>query len=215
MRIIPYNYSSVKLLGYSLKACFSLLWVDSAYVIKSSMDGSEKLKISYGVGDTQFGLCLVAWVGEGICFLAFGNKDGDIDYAISDMKKLWNRSEFAEDFNGADKLITSIFDKNHKPDLIVIGTDFQIKVWNELMNIPFGTTVSYEAAAIQVGGRNYTRPVASAISRNNISYLIPCHRVINKSGHINKYRWGTNVKSKLLEWEGATYNQKLEKNRLY
>ena len=119
---------------------------------------------------------------------------------------MWNQSAFTEDSTHADKLIDSIFKKNYKPDLIVTGTDFQIKVWNELVSMPSGTSTSYKTLAVQLGGKNYTRAAASAIARNNISYLIPCHRVIRKSGNSNKYRWGKSVKRKLLEWEHEKTN---------
>ena len=169
------------------------------------LNRSEKLEILYGVSDTEFGLCLIAWIDQGICFLAYGNKH-NIDGAISDMKELWNKSKFIEDSSGASKLVNFIFKENYKSDLIATGTDFQIRVWNELMNIPPGTSISYEALAKRLGGKNYTRATASAIARNNISYLIPCHRVIRKSGNINKYRWGIDIKSRLLEWENAKAN---------
>jgi AraC family transcriptional regulator of adaptative response/methylated-DNA-[protein]-cysteine methyltransferase len=92
--------------------------------------------------------------------------------------------------------VNNVFSDNDH-DLIVSGTDFQIKVWNELLNIQSGNPISYESLASTLGGSN----CASAVARNNISYLIPCHRVIRKSGEINKYRWGAEYKKRLLTYE--------------
>jgi len=198
---------------------------------------SEKLEISYGTGDSDFGLCFIAWTGQGICFLGFsdntirhceeaeGRRRGNPDPSsaanlkmhkcldpyvalrapLDDgvLKNLWNKSTFKEEPAAARKLVTAIFKEKHRPNLIVTGTDFQIKVWETLLQINSGITMSYESFAKQVGGTNYTRAAASAIARNNISYLIPCHRVIHKSGNVNKYRWGSEVKTKLLNWEAA------------
>ena len=161
---------------------------------------SEKLEILYGVGDSEFGLCFIAWTGQGVCFLGFGNEQITPNI-IAEMKNLWQKSSFQEESAQAKKLITAIFKEENQPDLIVAGTDFQIKVWKALLKIKSGTTMSYESFAKQVGGINYTRAAASAIAKNNISYLIPCHRVIHKSGNINKYRWGSEIKTKLLNWE--------------
>ena len=85
--------------------------------------------------------------------------------------------------------------------LLVKGRLFQIKVWQELAKIPFGGKVSYEDIASKIGNLKAVRAVGNSIAKNNISFLIPCHRVIKKSGQIHKYRWGSKRKVAMLEWE--------------
>lgn len=164
-----------------------------------SIDKQENLQISYGSAKSPVGGCFIAWTDRGICFLAFGDKNA-FAQAISDIQNHWPNAQLTEHNAQANSVVKATFSSaNH--DLIVSGTDFQIKVWNELLNIKAGDTCSYEGLATKLGGKNYTRASASAIARNNISYLIPCHRVIRKSGDINKYRWGAEYKKKLLEYE--------------
>lgn len=152
------------------------------------IDKKEDLHISYGYAKSPVGGCFIAWADLGMCFLAFGNPDVSTQ-AISDIQNHWPNAKLMENNAKAGSVINNAFSKaNH--NLIVSGTDFQIKVWTELLNIKAGETISYEMLAAQIGGKNYTRASASAIARNNISYLIPCHRVIRKSGDINQYRWG-------------------------
>ncbi len=164
------------------------------------VNSKEKLQISYGYSKSHVGNCFLAWTDQGICFLAFGDLDA-VSQAISDIKNSWPDSKLTENNTQSESLILKIFSSSSKHNLVVSGTDFQIRVWKELLNTKFGDKVSYEALASRIGGKNYTRASASAIARNNISYLIPCHRVIRKSGDINKYRWGTKYKKALLEYE--------------
>ncbi len=86
-----------------------------------------------------------------------------------------------------------------EPELL--GTPFQVKVWKELLNIPYGTTVCYQDIANKIDNPQAVRAVASSIANNRIAYLIPCHRVIKKSGETHKYRWGSEIKQSMIEWE--------------
>ena len=87
--------------------------------------------------------------------------------------------------------------------LLVNGTDFQIKVWEALMDIPWGSVCSYEDIALRIGRPRAARAVGAAVGSNTLAWLIPCHRVIRKSGHIGGYRWGTMRKKAMLDWEAA------------
>ena len=87
--------------------------------------------------------------------------------------------------------------------LFVKGTTFQVKVWEALLKIPCGDIVSYQSVADYMGKPGATRAVASAIAKNPVSYLIPCHRVIRKAGHIGAYRWGSTYKAALIGWEAS------------
>lgn len=102
-------------------------------------------------------------------------------------------------------MISEIFESTKETNskqihLLIKGSKFQEKIWRALTQINFGTVIYYEDLAKLIGGKNFTRAAASAVAKNNISYLIPCHRVVSKSGAI-KYRWGSDFKKKLLDWE--------------
>ena len=164
-----------------------------------SRNRKEKLQIYYGFGESPFGGCFIAWVDNKICFLGFGEAHLR-DAVLSDIKGHWINSNFLEANEKALHFVDEAFRRKNL-DLIISGTDFQIRVWKELLNIPFGKTISYEELAQRLESKNYTRACASAIARNNISYLIPCHRVIAKSQKTNKYRWGSEYKRQILEYE--------------
>lgn len=158
--------------------------------------------------NTPVGKCFIAWAISDnsnvlICFLAFTENPNNLITAQSDLKRLLPDVCFKEDHKEAVKLISKIFDKEAKTQiqLLIKGTAFQEKIWHALTEIDFGKAICYEELAERIGSKNSTRAVASAVARNNISYLIPCHRVIRKSGEINKYRWGQEIKKKLLDWE--------------
>lgn len=167
-----------------------------------SLSPLSKLNISYGFAPIKVApYCLIAWADEGICFLAFADEHNK-KRTLEELKKCWKNACFNEDRPGAKSLIDQIFSLVPKEyNLVVKGSDFQIKVWKALTDINYGLTLSYEAIAQKVGGKNYTRAAASAIAKNDISYLIPCHRVVSKTGNIHKYRWGGAVKEQLINWE--------------
>lgn len=158
--------------------------------------------------NSPVGKCFIAWITPDassilICFLAFTENPNNLITAQSDLRKLLPNACFKENHEEAVKLISKIFAKEEKPQiqLLIKGTEFQEKIWHALTEIDFGKTICYEELAECIGNKNSTRAVASAVARNNISYLIPCHRVIRKSGEINKYRWGQEIKKKLFDWE--------------
>ncbi|GAB4162184.1 MAG: hypothetical protein Tsb006_0090 [Rickettsiaceae bacterium] len=161
----------------------------------------QKLDIAYGVGETKFGNCLIAWSGQDLCFLGFTESSAtskNVKEILRELENAWTNCRFLEDNKRAKAIVEDVFLGKFNGNLLVTGTDFQIKVWDALINITPGETVSYQTFANSLLGKNYTRAVASAIASNNISYLIPCHRVVHKSGRASKYRWGSNIKKELL-----------------
>jgi AraC family transcriptional regulator of adaptative response/methylated-DNA-[protein]-cysteine methyltransferase len=162
----------------------------------------QGLIISYGMHETPFGDCLIATTQRGICHLSFG----DADESLKVLKDQWPYASFKEDHKATLELISRIFKPtpDHKPfHLHLKGTNFQIKVWQALLTIPAGTLVNYEKIAHLMGHPKAVRAAASAIANNPIAYLIPCHRVIAKSGIIGNYRWGTVRKKALIGFEAA------------
>lgn len=165
------------------------------------------LTITYGLGDSPFGKCLLAKTERGICNLEFISKDKQIE-AIEQLYSTWSGAEFIEDINSISNKINIIFNsktKNEKKpfNIHIKGTNFQINVWKALLNIPEGNIVSYQDVALLMGAPKSYRAVASAIANNPIAYLIPCHRVITKSGKLNQYRWGSARKKAMIGWEAA------------
>lgn len=158
----------------------------------------ENIEIIYGFGISAFGKVMLASAPKGICFLAFGE---DEEKLYDELKKSWEGSVISRDDNKADEYIKNIFIDKKKVNLFVKGTDFQIDVWKALLNIPYATLTTYQDIANSIGRPKAVRAVGSAIGSNNIAFLVPCHRVIGKSGAMSGYRWGIEKKKVLQEYE--------------
>lgn len=165
----------------------------------------ERLKIRYGFHPSPFGECLVAVTGRGICNLAFV-QEGGRNWAVGNLKMQWKNAEVLEDTSATKVYRDRIFG-SAKPDsllpLHLKGTNFQIKVWQALMKIPRGAVASYGEIARRIGKPKAVRAVGNAVARNPVAFLIPCHRVIRKTGAVGGYRWGIARKKAILAWEGA------------
>jgi len=133
------------------------------------------------------------------------------DELLGDFQSHWENARFKKNQNSTKHFAESIFekgaDKNMK--LLVKGTAFQLKVWEALLKIPFGSLTSYQTIAQAVGSPGGMRAVGSAVGANPIAYLIPCHRVIRQEAVIGQYRWGTTKKKALIGWERARKEMQL------
>jgi AraC family transcriptional regulator, regulatory protein of adaptative response / methylated-DNA-[protein]-cysteine methyltransferase len=168
------------------------------------------VNIHYGIHVTPFGKCLIATTERGICNLGF--IDGSEGKAIDNLVEQWKHAAMIEDYQATAPLVNRIFldreagspsfDKlNPTLKLHLRGTNFQIKVWEALLNIPTGALTTYEQIATQIGNPRAVRAVGSAIGDNPIAYLIPCHRVIRKSGEFGNYLYGSARKKAILARE--------------
>ncbi len=155
------------------------------------------MKISYTVHRSPFGACLLATSGGHICTLAF-IKDEDPEDLL---KKFWAVSELRKD-ETLNRLVEQIFSSAEKPELHVVGTPFQCKVWDALQRIPAGEVKSYKEIARQIGHPRAVRAVGTACGKNRIAYLIPCHRVLGTNGKLGGFRWGLDKKIAILKTEG-------------
>lgn len=165
------------------------------------------LEIAYGFGSSPFGNCLLATTVRGICSLGFV-KTGEDSKAVDNLYQTWPQAAFTENPHQVRPIIHSIFASDRQEErgpfnLHLKGTNFQIQVWKALLNIPQGWVVSYQDIAAHIGRPAATRAVVQAIAINPVVYLIPCHRVIAKSGKIHHYRWGALRKKALIGWEAA------------
>lgn len=165
----------------------------------------ENLKIRYAFHPTPFGECLLAITQRGICNLAFVQR-GKRRGAVRELRQEWKNAEVIEDASATKPYVDRIFRTRISTGPVTLhirGTNFQIKVWKALLGIPRATTAFYEGIARRIKKPRSVRAVAGAIAHNPIAYLIPCHRVIRKTGAIGGYRWGSRRKKALLAWEAV------------
>ena len=167
--------------------------------------GGAGVTIRYGLHDTPFGKALVATTERGICHLGFvqGSEGQAIDALIAN----WQQARMIEDYQATTLLVELIFDlrvRGNTPLRVHLrGTNFQLKVWEALLRIPPGVVTSYGDLAAQAGRPGASRAVGTALARNPVAVLIPCHRVIRKLGEFGNYRYGVARKKALLGWEAA------------
>lgn len=165
----------------------------------------EGLTIRYGIHPTPFGKCLIGMTDRGICHLGFiQTSEGDaIDALVAD----WNEAKMIEDNRATAKLVAPIFLLNEREQsplhLHLRGTNFQLKVWEALLDVPTGAVATYQRLAAQIGQPSASRAVGTAVGHNPIAVLIPCHRVIRSLGEFGNYRYGAPRKMALLGWEQA------------
>jgi AraC family transcriptional regulator of adaptative response/methylated-DNA-[protein]-cysteine methyltransferase len=172
------------------------------------------LTITYGWADSPFGECLVMTTPRGICGVGFvmANDAGPDEKGgagreatFADMAARWPQARFVENAGAVKDLARAMFagGRDEKLKLVLYGTPWQIKVWEALLRIPPAGLVSYEDIARQLGTERASRAVGSAVGDNPISWLIPCHRVIRKTGVISHYHWGRPRKLAMIGWEAA------------
>jgi AraC family transcriptional regulator of adaptative response/methylated-DNA-[protein]-cysteine methyltransferase len=165
------------------------------------------LCIRYGLHPSPFGWALVACTSRGITDLHFVENVVDVQPILSSWMLEFSEAVFCEDVAATAPFVQALFGERFEDTsplhMILRGTNFQIKVWEALLRIPVGGLVSYDSIARQIGQPTASRAVGTAIGSNRIAFLIPCHRVLQKSGALGGYRWGTVRKQALMAYEGA------------
>jgi AraC family transcriptional regulator of adaptative response/methylated-DNA-[protein]-cysteine methyltransferase len=165
----------------------------------------KHLRIFYGFHPSPFGECFAAVTNRGLCHLAFVGSTSR-KKIVTDFKKQWRYAEILEDAAALGPYVKRIFGSTSHDSplpLHIKGTNFQIKVWQALLNIPQGKIVSYEHIAERINKPTAIRAVANAVALNPVAFLIPCHRVIRKTGAMGGYRWGAARKKAMLVWEAG------------
>jgi len=164
------------------------------------------IHIDHGVHPTRFGQCLLGVTKRGVCWLSFVEK-GSEAAAVAELRTHWSGATFAKHPAATAPIAAHVFRDlgGHSAalSLLVMGTNFQLKVWQALLRIPPGAVVTYETLGRRLGAGNASRAVGNAVANNSIGLLIPCHRVIRKSGLVTGYRWGAARKQAILGWEAA------------
>ncbi|WP_136646292.1 methylated-DNA--[protein]-cysteine S-methyltransferase [Tabrizicola sp. YIM 78059] len=163
--------------------------------------GGEGLEIRWGRFGSPFGPAVVMATGRGICGMAFADEGGE-EAALKDLAVRWPRATFIEDPAALGSLVEGAFG-GRATALHLIGAPFQIKVWEALLAIPTGHVTTYADIAGAIGHPSSYRAVGTAVGRNPISFLIPCHRALRRDGGLGGYHWGLPRKRAMLAWESA------------
>lgn len=184
--------------------------------------GGDGVTIRYGFHDSPFGQALIMATDRGLAGLAFadaegtttaGRHDGEVANftharAMADMTQRWPKASYVENSAFTAPYASRIFDPSRwraeEPlKVVFIGTDFQIRVWEGLLKIPLGGATTYSSIAEELGNPKASRAVGAAVGRNPISFVVPCHRVLGKSGKLTGYHWGLTRKRAMLGWEAG------------
>jgi AraC family transcriptional regulator of adaptative response/methylated-DNA-[protein]-cysteine methyltransferase len=160
------------------------------------------LTIRHGWFDTPFGEALAMGTERGLCGLAFAAECGR-EAAMADMTARWPAAGFVEDAGALRPWIDAALGDTGEVPLAPIGAPFQIKVWEALLAIPSGHVTTYSEIARRIGNPRAVRAVGTAVGRNPVSWLIPCHRALRRDGQLGGYHWGLPVKRAMLAWEAA------------
>lgn len=173
-------------------------------------NGGKDLAINYSFAESPFGNMLVASTEKGICYMAFSEDESD---AFLTMQQHFPNARFQQLMDPIQQNAIHIFSHDRsKLNLIKLhlkGTDFQLKVWQALLKIPLGQLTTYGAIANQIENPNASRAVGTAIGSNPVAFLIPCHRVIQSTGIIGGYMWGSTRKRAIIGWEGTKAHPEL------
>jgi AraC family transcriptional regulator of adaptative response/methylated-DNA-[protein]-cysteine methyltransferase len=169
--------------------------------------GGEGLTLSYGFHPSPFGIALVIATERGIAGLAFADHQQEAP-ALDDMRRRWPRAQFREDAARTAPLAQRIFEprlwqRDRPLRVVMIGTDFEVRVWETLLKIPIGRATTYSDIATKIHAPKAARAVGAAVGKNPIAFVVPCHRVIGKSGDLTGYHWGLTRKRAMLGWEAG------------
>jgi AraC family transcriptional regulator of adaptative response/methylated-DNA-[protein]-cysteine methyltransferase len=169
--------------------------------------GGDGLTIHFGFHPSPFGSALVMATPRGLAGLAFADP-GKERAALADMKGRWPRASYVEDSARTTAIAKRIFDpaqwQREEPlRVVLIGTDFEVRVWDTLLKIPMGKLVTYSDIAGKIHAPKAARAVGAAVGKNPVSFVVPCHRVVGKSGELTGYHWGLTRKRAMLGWEAG------------
>jgi AraC family transcriptional regulator of adaptative response/methylated-DNA-[protein]-cysteine methyltransferase len=169
--------------------------------------GGAGLTIAFGFHPSPFGTALVMTTPRGLAGLAFADP-GEEEAALADMKGRWPKATIVEDRPRTAALARRVFDpglwRADQPlRVVLIGTDFEVRVWETLLKIPMGRALTYSDIAKKIGATNAARAVGAAVGKNPLSFVVPCHRVLGKDGALTGYHWGLTRKRAMLGWEAG------------
>ncbi|ETR77719.1 6-O-methylguanine-DNA methyltransferase [Afipia sp. P52-10] len=169
--------------------------------------GGAGMTLRYGFHPSPFGTAIVIATERGLAGLAFADP-GDEPAAFADMRRRWPHATYVADAAETARLAQRIFDpglwqKDQPLRVVLIGTDFEVRVWETLLRIPMGRAATYSDVAQSIARPKASRAVGAAVGRNPVSFVVPCHRVLGKSGALTGYHWGITRKQAMLGWEAG------------
>jgi AraC family transcriptional regulator of adaptative response/methylated-DNA-[protein]-cysteine methyltransferase len=169
--------------------------------------GAAGMSLTFGFHPSPFGTAIVIASDRGLVGLAFADA-GDEQSALADMKRRWPNATYVEDHARTAALAQRVFDTNlWRADqplrVVLIGTDFEVRVWQTLLRIPMGKATTYSSIAADLDRPKASRAVGAAVGKNPMSFVVPCHRVLGKSGALTGYHWGITRKQAMLGWEAG------------
>jgi AraC family transcriptional regulator of adaptative response/methylated-DNA-[protein]-cysteine methyltransferase len=169
--------------------------------------GGGGLTLTYGFHPSPFGTALVMTTPRGLAGLALADAGGE-RAALKDMRSRWPNARYVEDVAATAGMARRVFDstlwrKDQPLRVVLIGTDFEVRVWEKLLSIPMGRLTTYSDLAARAGAPKAARAVGAAVGKNPICFVVPCHRVIGKGGDITGYHWGLTRKRAILGWEAG------------
>ena len=164
--------------------------------------GGEGMTIRAGLFDTPFGPAVAMGTDQGLCGLGFAAEQGE-EAARADLAARWPGARIVEDPGAVAPWVEAAFGGRGEARLHLIGAPFQIKVWEALLSIPSGEVTTYGEIARAIGRPGAVRAVGTAVGRNPVAWLIPCHRALRATGALGGYHWGLPVKRAMLAWEAA------------
>lgn len=169
-------------------------------------NGGQNLDINYSYAESPFGKMLVASTSKGICHMTFA----DDEHAFTTLQKRFPNAKFTQIVDRPQQnalfIFTKDWEKLNQIKLHLKGTDFQLKVWETLLKIPKGGLTTYGTIANHIHKPKASRAVGTAIGSNPVAFLIPCHRVIQSTGDLGQYHWGSTRKTAIIGWEAAKIN---------
>ncbi len=172
-------------------------------------NGGEAVVIQYGTCPTPFGEAVLGWTLRGVCYFQFVTDKQQT--LIDDLYQQWPNANITLNNEKAIRMSEDIFSaslERGKVHLVLKGTNFQIKVWEALINTQPSQQLSYSQVSQLINSPKASRAVGTALANNTIGYLIPCHRVIKNNGEVGNYRWGVERKTAILAWERALVEEK-------
>ena len=169
--------------------------------------GGASMTLRYGFHPSPFGTAIVIATDRGLAGLAFADSGGE-QAALADMQGRWPNATYVEAYLSTAPLAQRIFDpKLWRPDqplrVVLIGTDFEVRVWETLLKIPMGKAVAYSDIANKINSPKASRAVGAAVGKNPVSFVVPCHRALGKDGKLTGYHWGITRKQAILGWEAG------------
>jgi AraC family transcriptional regulator of adaptative response/methylated-DNA-[protein]-cysteine methyltransferase len=168
----------------------------------------EGLQMRWGAAPSPFGTAVIVITDYGIAGIGFADGEASVAAAFEDLRNRWPNANYTRDDAAIAPLASRVFDPTRwdadKPvRVVLIGTDFEIKVWETLLSIPVGKATTYQQVANRIGRPSASRAVGAAVGKNPISFVVPCHRVVGSKGALTGYHWGVPRKRAILGWESG------------